>query len=199
MSAEAAPKKLWTPAEYLAWERAAPERHELVDGEIFAMAGASFAHNKIVGNVVRELGNALRGRPCDVTPSDLRVRIPTPSGGLYTYPDALVVCGEPEFEDTARDTLLNPTVIVEVLSDSTEAYDRGRKFRYYRAIPSLREYVLVAQDLPAVERHVRGDGGVWSLMQDLGAGDTLVLSSVGCEVPVDELYLKVFAAVAART
>lgn len=199
MCAEAAPKKLWTPAEYLAWERSAPERHELVDGEIFAMAGASFAHNKIVGNVVGELRQALRGRPCDVTPSDLRVRIPTPSGGLYTYPDALVVCGEPEFEDTARDTLLNPTVIVEVLSDSTEAYDRGRKFRYYRAIPSLREYVLVAQDVPAVERHVRGDGGVWSLMQDLGAGDTLVLSSVGCEVSVDELYLKVFAAVAAGT
>lgn len=197
MSAEAAAKRTWTPAEYLAWERAAPEKHELHDGEIFAMTGASFAHNKIVGNVVRELGNALRDRPCDVTPSDLRVKIP--AAGLYTYPDALVVCGEPQFEDAARDTLLNPTVIVEVLSDSTEAYDRGKKFRYYRSIPSLREYVLVAQDLPSVERHVCGEGGVWSLVQDLGAGGRLVLSSIGCEIAVDELYLKVFASVAAAT
>ncbi len=199
MSAEAAVKRTWTPAEYLAWERAAPERHELLDGEIFAMAGASFAHNKIVGNVVGELRQALRGSPCDVTPSDLRVRIPGPRGGLYTYPDALVVCGEPQFEDAARDTLLNPTVIVEVLSDSTEAYDRGKKFRSYRSIPSLREYVLVAQDTPSVERHLCGEGGVWSLVQDLGAGGTLVLSSIGCELAVDELYLKVFASVAAAT
>lgn len=199
MSAEAPAKRTWTPAEYLAWERASPERHEFHDGEIFAMAGASFAHNKIVGNMVRELGNALRNRPCDVVPSDLRVKIPVPGAGLYTYPDALVVCGEAHFEDDARDTLLNPTVILEVLSESTEAYDRGKKFRYYRAIPSLREYVLVAQDVPSVERHVCGEGGVWSLVQDLGAGGTLVLPSIGCEIAVDELYWKVFAEVAAAT
>ncbi len=141
MSAEAAGRRTWTPAEYLAWERAAPDKHEFLGGEIFAMAGASFAHNKIVGNIVGELRDALRDRPCDVTPSDLRVKIP--AVGLYTYPDAVVVCGEPQFEDDKLDTLLNPTVIVEVLSDSTEAYDRGKKFRYYRTIPSLRDYVLV--------------------------------------------------------
>lgn len=189
MSSESAAKRTWTPAEYLARERASSERHEFLAGEVFAMAGATFEHNKIVGNLVGELRSALRQRPCDVTPSDMRVKIP--AFGLYTYPDVTVVCGDPQFEDEVRDTLLNPTVIIEVLSESTEAYDRGKKFRYYRSIPSLREYVLVAQDAISVERYTRGDGGVWSL-QESGAGDTLVLASIGCEVPVGEIYLKVF-------
>jgi Uma2 family endonuclease len=196
VNAEAAPKRTWTPAEYLARERSSSEKHELVDGEIFAMAGASFVHNKIVGNLVRELGNALHHRPCDVTPSDLRVKVP--ATGLYTYPDVTVICGDALFEDAAQDTLLNPTVLVEVLSESTEGYDRGKKFRNYRSIATLREYVLVAQDMVSVERYTRGDDGVWSLHES-GAGERLVLASVGCEIAVDEIYLKVFPAPDAGT
>jgi Uma2 family endonuclease len=195
VNAEAAAKKIWTPAEYLAGERSSPERHEFFEGEIFAMAGASFEHNKIVANLVGELRSALRHRPCDVTPSDLRVKVP--ATGLYTYPDVTVVCGDPLFEDDARDTLLNPTVLVEVLSASTEGYDRGKKFRSYRSIATFREYVLVAQDAVSVERYTRGDDGVWSLHES-GAGERLVLASIGCEIAVDEIYLKVFPAPAAR-
>lgn len=187
--AEAIAKGVWTPAEYLAWERLQPERHEFFDGEIFAMSGASFDHNRIVLNLGGELRSALRHRRCDVTPSDLRVKVP--ATGLYTYPDLTVVCGEPLFEDGTRDTLLNPIVLVEVLSDSTERYDRGKKFRNYRSITTLREYVLVAQDAVSVERYTRGDDGVWSLHES-GAGEKLVLTSVGCEIAVDEIYLKVF-------
>ncbi len=195
MNAEAATQKIWTPAEYLALERSSPERHQLVDGEIFAMAGASFEHNTIVGNLVGELRNALRDRPCRVTPSDLRIHVP--ATGLYTYPDVTVVCGDPLFEDGARGTLLNPTVLVEVLSESTEGYDRGKKFRYYRSIASFREYVLVAQDVVSVERYTRGDDGVWSLHES-GAGGRLVLASIGCEIAVDEIYLKVFPGAGAK-
>jgi Uma2 family endonuclease len=191
VNAGAAAKKIWTPAEYLAAERSSPTRHEFFDGEIFAMAGASFEHNKIVGNLVGELRTALRHRPCDVTPSDLRVKVP--ATGLYTYPDVTVLCGDPLFDDDARDTLLNPTAFVEVLSESTEGYDRGKKFRNYRSIATFREYVLVAQDGVSVERYTRGDDGVWSLHES-GAGERLVLASIGCEIAVDEIYLKVFPA-----
>ena len=155
----------------------------------------SFEHNKIVGNLVGELRSALRHRPCDVTPSDQRVAVPVT--GLYTYPDVTVVCGAPLFEDDTRDTLLNPTVLIEVLSPSTEAYDRGKKFRNYRSIATFREYVLVAQDMVSVERYTRGDDGVWSL-HDSGAGERLVLASIGCEIAVDEIYLKVFPAPEAK-
>jgi Uma2 family endonuclease len=195
VNAGAAAKRSWTSAEYLAAERASPTKHEFFDGEIFAMAGASFEHNKIVGNLVGELRSALRHRPCDVTPSDLRVKVP--ATGLYTYPDVTVLCGDPLFEDDGRDTLLNPTVLVEVLSESTEGYDRGKKFRNYRSIATFREYVLVAQDGVAVERYTRGDDGVWSLHES-GAGERLVLASIGCEIAVDEIYLKVFPAAGAK-
>ena len=196
MNAGTAAKKIRTPEEYLAGERSSSEKHEFFDGEIFAMAGASFEHNKIVANLVGELRSALRHRPCDVTPSDLRVKVP--ATGLYTYPDVTVLCGEPLFEDEARDTLLNPTVLVEVLSDSTEGYDRGKKFRNYRSITTFREYVLVAQDMMSVERYTRGDDGVWSL-HERGPGEQLVLASLGCEIAVDEIYLKVFPAGSAST
>src|SRR5580698_2706245 len=125
MNGEAAQKRSWTPDEYLAMERSSPEKHEYCDGEVFAMAGASEKHNLIVANVVGELRNLLRRRPCKVYPSDMRVKIP--ATGLYTYPDASIVCHRPAFEDDTADTLLNPQAIVEVLSDSTEDYDRGTK------------------------------------------------------------------------
>ncbi|MEP7121655.1 MAG: Uma2 family endonuclease [Byssovorax sp.] len=196
MNAGTATKKGWTPAEYLAWERASPERHEFFDGDTFAIAGATFEHTKIVGNLVGELRSALRHRPCDVTPSDLRVKVP--ATGLYTYPDVTVLCGDPVFEDDVRDTLFNPTVLIEVLSESSEGYDRGKKFRNYRSIASFREYVLVAQDMMSIERYTRGDDGVWSLHES-GAGERLVLASIGCEIAVDEIYLKVFPAAGIAT
>jgi Uma2 family endonuclease len=194
VNGEAARKKVWTAAEYLAFERASTVRHELVDGEIVALAGASFEHNKIVGNLVRELGNALRERPCDVTPSDLRVKVP--ATGRYVYPDVTVLCGDPAFEDGERDTLLNPTVIFEVLSPTTEGEDRGKKFRNYRSIATFCEYVLVSQDAALVERYTRGEDGVWSL-REVGPGERLVLESIGYAITVDEIYLKVFAAASA--
>jgi len=189
MSAMAAEKKSRTAQEYLAWERQQPEKHEFHDGEVFAMAGATFEHNQIVINVGAELRSALRDKPCRVCASDLRVRVP--ATGLYTYPDASVVCGRPEFEDGSLDTLLNPLVLVEVLSESTQDYDRGTKFTNYRTIPSLREYVLISSDQVLVEHYTRGDDGLW-VLRDHRAGARLALPSVGCELAVDELYLKVF-------
>ena len=140
----AIPKPSLTPQEYLARERRATEKSEYYRGEIFAMAGASFEHSLIKDNLARESGNQLKDKPCRVITSDLRIKVN--ATGLYTYPDAVIVCDEPKFEDAQVDTLLNPRVIVEVLSDSTEKYDRGGKFAHYRQIPSLQEYVLVAQD-----------------------------------------------------
>jgi len=189
MSAMPAVKTMLTSEEYLAWERAQPEKHEFHDGEVFAMAGATFEHNQIVGNVVGELRAALRQMPCRVCLSDLRVKVP--ATGLYTYPDASVVCGRPEFEDGTLDTLLNPVVLVEVLSGSTEDYDRGTKFTNYRTVASLRDYVLISTDRILVEHYARSDDGSW-VLRELRAGDRVPLASVGCELAVDELYLKVF-------
>lgn len=189
MNASPTVKKSWTPEEYLAWERLQPEKHEFHDGEVFDMAGATFEHNKIVINVGAELRAALRQKPCDVCASDLRVKVP--ATGLYTYPDASVVCGPPAFEDDAVDTLLNPILLVEVLSPSTEDYDRGTKFKNYRTIASFREYLLVATDKVLVETHTRMEDGSW-VMREHEAGARVRLESVGCEIDVDELYLKVF-------
>jgi Uma2 family endonuclease len=176
-----------TPEEYLAWERAQPEKHAYYQGEVFAMAGASRAHNRLVFNIIAVLGPALRGRPCQGYPSDMRVRVTTT--GLYTYPDVTVVCGKPELED---DTLLNPQVVFEVVSPSTEGYDRGEKFWQYQSIPSFREYVLVSQHKVHVDHFVKRPDGWW-LLRSLGPGETIDLSSVGCSLPLDEVYLEVLA------
>lgn len=182
-------EKTWTPQEYLLWEETQPTRHEYLNGQIFAMAGASPEHNDIVANLLGALGNQLRDKPCRARGLDQRVKIP--ETGLYTYPDALVVCGRPEYEDEKRLTLLNPTVIVEVLSDSTESYDRGKKFRHYRSIPSFQDYLLVAQDTVWVEHYVRSSEGGW-ILHDTLPGGTITLASCGVQLRVDELYLKVF-------
>ncbi len=150
-----------TAPDYLQIERAAENKSEFRDGEIFAMAGGTFAHSAIAANMLRQLGNKLEGRPCVPCTSDLRVKIEM--AGAYAYPDVSVVCGERQFEDERRDTLLNPTVIVEILSDSTESYDRGRKFELYRRIPSLREYLLVSQRAPHIEQFIRQPNGGWLL------------------------------------
>jgi Uma2 family endonuclease len=177
-----------SPEEYLAFERASEEKHEYADGEVFAMAGCSRAHSLIMANIQRELGNALLDRPCEAHTSDMRVGIA--ATGRYVYPDASVVCGEPAFEDAEVDTLLNPNVIFEVLSDSSEAYDRGDKFAQYRSIPSVGDYVLISQKAVHVEHFQRQPDGRW-LLTILGPGQQLVLASTGVTVDVDRLYLKV--------
>ncbi len=150
------PKTRYTPEEYLALERSSETKHEYFKGEIFAMGGASSRHVLIVTNLVIELGSQLKKGPCRVFSTDLRVRVDT--SGLYTYPDVVVICDAPEFSDDQRDTLLNPVLIIEVLSDSTKDYDRGGKFEQYRTIKSFKEYLLVAQDRPHLE-HYPPNGG----------------------------------------
>ncbi len=185
----AVPKSFLTPEEYLARERRAETKSEYLRGEMFAMSGASREHNLIAGNVSRELGQQLRERPCEVYQADMRVKVsPT---GLYTYPDVTVACGELQFEDAEVDTLLNPTVLVEVLSPSTADYDRGGKFAHYRRLASLQEYILVSQDRPLVEHYVRQGSDQWLLTEQRGLEDTLVLPSIGCQIPLAEIYLKV--------
>ncbi len=184
----AAEKTRYTPEQYLALERKSPIKHEYYDGEMFAMAGASREHNLIAGNLYREISLQLRDRPCEAYISDLRVLVrPT---GLYAYPDVVAVCGEPQFQDREVDTLLNPTLIIEVLSPSTEAYDRGSKFAQYRRLESLREYVLVAQDRVCVERYTR-QGQEWVLTELNRLEDSLVLASIDCQVALSEIYAKV--------
>ena len=173
-----------TPEEYLALERRAEFRSEYVDGRIVAMTGAAKPHNTIAGNLYMSLRGRFRGGTCNVYMSDMRVRIG--DGHRYTYPDVVAACGE-RFADGVMDTLTNPALIVEVHSPSTEAYDRGDKFWSDRAIDSLREYVLVAQDRVRVDRFVR-HGEFWTLstIDDIDA--ELELTSVGCVVPLREIY-----------
>jgi len=187
--AVAAAQTRLTPEEYLAKERAAEQRHEYAGGEVFAMAGGTREHALIAVNFVSALHAALIERPCEVYNSEMRVKIPTTT--RYVYPDAAVACGGPKFEDEVRDTLLNPLLIVEVLSDSTEAYDRGDKFAQYQTIPSLQEYVLASQKSPRVEIFRRLPDGTW-LLRIAGPGARVSLESVQCEIAVDRAYLKVF-------
>jgi Uma2 family endonuclease len=184
----AALKTRLTPEQYLAEERKSPLKHEYRDGAMVAMPRANRWHNLIAGNLFGEIRAQLRDRPCEVYMSDVRVKVsPT---GLYTYPDVVAVCGERQFEDSEVDTLLNPTTIIEVLSPSTEAYDRGNKFAHYRRLPSLREYVLVAQDRVRVERYTR-QGDEWLLTELNRLEDVLRLESIACAVPLSEIYAKV--------
>lgn len=182
-------KSYLTPEEYLEIERRAETRSEYLDGEIFAMTGASLSHNLIVTNLNGSLWLQLRRRPCQVTANDLRVHIP--ATGLYTYPDVIVVCGEPRLTDEHLDTLLNPTFMIEVLSSSTEAYDRGKKFEHYRTIESLAEFLLVAQDTPRIEQYVRQPDGRWLFTAIAGQEGTLALPSIECELSLAEVYEKV--------
>ena len=175
--------------DYLAFERASAEKHEYRAGAIVAMVGASYAHNTIVGNAFASLRTRLRDGSCRVNFSDLRVQIP--GERFYTYPDLTVICGQPRFSDNRQDTLLNPQLIVEVLSPSTEAYDRGTKFQYYREIESLREYLLIAQDKARIELFSRQTGGLWTLSEAIGHGSTLRLAALDCVLPLSEVYEEV--------
>ncbi|MBA3531535.1 MAG: Uma2 family endonuclease [Ardenticatenales bacterium] len=178
-----------TPETYLARERQATTKSEYLAGTAVAMSGASRAHNLIVTNLVRELSTQLAERPCEVYPSDMRVHIPAASA--YTYPDVVVVCGEPEFIDEQFDTLRNPTLLVEMLSDSTEAYDRGKKFELYRRLPSLHLYLLVAQDEVFIERYVRQADNEWVLSDFVHLADSIPLEAIQVELSMAQVYRKV--------
>ncbi|AUB80383.1 Uma2 family endonuclease [Candidatus Thiodictyon syntrophicum] len=184
------PKPILTFDDWLATERAAiEERSEYIDGEVFAMTGAREQHNLIVTNLIGELHPQMKGRPCRIYANDMKVRIRTANAG--TYPDLVALCGEHEFLDERRDLLLNPSLIVEVLSNSTEAYDRGGKFAIYRRIPSLTEYLLVSQYRVAVELFSRGADDRWTLSEFTALDATVTLASVGCTLTLAEIYDKV--------
>jgi Uma2 family endonuclease len=178
-------KLRFTPEQYLELERKAAYKSEFLHGEIFAMAGVSYAHSVIATNLALALQSRMARGPCRTIAGDLRVCVD--DADLYTYPDVLVVCGKPEFSDSQFDTLANPKVIAEVLSPSTEAYDRGEKFSYYRRLQSLTDYLLVAQDRMRVEHYAR-QGAQWLLTVVEGAEAVLTLASLGCEVPLSGIY-----------
>ena len=182
----AVPKRMLTPAEYLTIERAAEFKSEFYRGEMFAMADASREHILIAGNVTGELRNQFKGRCCEVYSNDMRVKVS--ATGLYTYPDVVIVCGEPEFLDAEVDTLLNPTVLIEVLSPSTESYDRGAKAEQYRRIPTLREHVLITQDRPHVDVLIRQADGSWLLRETNDLDQVVTLPSVSVSLPMREIY-----------
>ena len=176
-------KKKLTEAEYLAIERAAEFRSEFYNGEMFAMAGAKYPHNRIKDNLALQIGAQLAGEPCFPLISDMRVKVV--KTGLLTYPDILIVCGDPEFPDAeTTDVLLNPSVIVEVLSPPTEKYDRGPKFRQYQLIESLKEIVLVSQDEPVIERFVRQSSDSWEFTNTTGPENEFAFGTVPVRVPM---------------
>jgi Uma2 family endonuclease len=187
MSAQPQPRL--TPEQYLEIERASEFRNEYYNGRMYAMSGGSHPHAIIIANLARELGNALKKSSCSVAASDARVRVSL--HGLYTYPDVVVVCGEPRYADDQRDTILNPVLIVEVLSPSTEAYDRGFKFAQYRKLESVQEYGLVSQAEPRVEVFRKQPSGDWLLSEAAGLDASCRFDSVGCPVALAEIYSKV--------
>lgn len=182
-------KSFVSPEEYVRLERQAEYKSEYLNGEMFAMSGASREHNLIAGNIVGELNQQLRGKPYEVYPSDMRVKVT--ATGLYTYPDVIVVCGEPKFEDDYVDTLLNPTLLVEVLSPSTERSDRIAKTSYYRTLDSLTEHLLVAQDEVRVEQYVKQAKGEWLLFEYTSLDGSVELQSISCKLDIRDVYDKV--------
>lgn len=195
-----AEKRRLTLQEYLAIDEASEIRHEFLDGEIFAMSGATFWHTLIKDNLSRSLGNKLAANDandCYVLTSDQRVKVS--ATGLYTYPDILICCGGPVFDEEIRNTLVNPRVLIEVLSESTERYDRGAKFGHYRQLASVQEYLLIAQDRPCVERFIRqaagggksaaADNWLLTAVTDLAAA--VEITSVGVTVPLADIYERV--------
>ena len=187
MSAQTQPRV--TPEQYLEIERAAEFRNEYYNGRIYAMSGGSWTHAVVIGNFASALSGVLKKRPCFVTSSDMRMCV-SPAG-LYTYPDIMVVCGEPKFLDRRTDTVMNPALVVEVLSPSTEAYDRGFKAAQYRTVESLKEYALVSQAEARVEVFRRKSAHEWLMSEFVGPEAVCRLDSVECEVALAEIYDKV--------
>jgi len=178
-----------TPAEYLAIERKSEQKQEYFCGELFAMGGASRAHNSISLNIGSELRHLFREKDCVAFVADMRVKVGT--SGLYAYPDIVATCQPPKFEDKQLDTLTNPQVIIEVLSKSTESYDRGLKFELYRGIESLSDYILVAQDRIAVDHFTRMDNGSWHLHPHQSLTDCIEIASIDCRLGLEDVYHKV--------
>ena len=179
---------LWTPEEYISLERKATRKSEYLSGEILAMSGASLAHTRITLDIATELNIQLRGQKCEVVTNDMRVKT-TPIVS-YFYPDVVLFCGEPLFEDETFDTLLNPVVIIEVLLPSTEAYDRGEKFESYKQLLSLKEFILVSQDKVHVEHHCLQDTQ-WKLKEFHALQDSITLSAIGCKLSLRDIYTRV--------
>jgi Uma2 family endonuclease len=177
-----------TAEEYLALDRAAEFRSEFIDGEIIAMSGGSQRHSKLQINLALEVETALRGTPCQAFSADLRVRVST---RMYAYPDLTVVCGDLMLADGRQDILLNPKIIFEVLSPSTEYYDRGVKFRRYREVESLTDYILVDQDQARIEQFTRGDAHTWTFRDYQDASEILLIESIGVSLPIARIYERI--------
>ncbi|MCK9209412.1 MAG: Uma2 family endonuclease [Ignavibacteriaceae bacterium] len=182
-------KTFITPEEYLEIERKAGFKSEYFNGEMFALAGAGKTHNKISSNLIINIGAHLKNKSCLIYGSDMKVKIK--SSGLYTYPDISVVCGDEKFEDDESDILLNPKLVIEILSESTESYDRGKKFEHYRTLESLQEYVLVSQEKPKVEQFLKQPDDKWLYSEVNGIDSIVPLSSIECEIDLKEIYHKV--------
>ncbi|MEI6179526.1 MAG: Uma2 family endonuclease [Chloroflexales bacterium] len=178
-----------TEEEYLALERTSTTKHEYYSGRIYAMTGAKEPHNLINSNALAALHSQLRRKPCRIYASDMRVKVI--KTGLNTYPNIVIICGQPQFTDSTRDTVINPVVVIEILSDSTERYDRGMKFQNYRTIDTLRDYILIAQDHHHIEHFSRQDGGLWVLQEAISDVDDIRILSIECTLNVQDVYEKV--------
>lgn len=183
------PDPHWSPREYLVIERDSEMRHEYLAGQIFAMGGASRNHNLITLNIGSQLHAHFRGKTCETYVNDMRVKVD--SSGLFTYPDIVIICNKPQFEDDEVDTLLNPQVLIEVLSQSTESYDRGKKFEHYRQLPSLEEYLLVSQDEPHIEHFVKQSEDHWLLSEATGLDASICLPTIDYRLQLAEVYAKI--------
>lgn len=180
----------YTPEAYLEFERAAETRHEYIDGYIYAMAGESLSHSRICLNIAAEMRRVLKGSRCEALSPNMKVRAETK--GLFAYPNLSIVCGEPVFHDDQKDVLLNPQVIIEVLSPSTQRYDQTKKFfRYRKEIPSLTDYILIYQDVAFIEHHEKHSDGRWVHNVFDGLQDTLRIPSIECEISMAEIYDRV--------
>lgn len=178
-----------SPEDYLATERESDTKSEYFDGTVYAMTGAHINHVRIATNLTVELVTQLRGRRCDVLANEMKVGLQ--NSRKFFYPDVTVLCGEPQFHDERRDIILNPLLVIEILSNSTEAFDRGAKFQAYQTLDSLKEYMLVAQDKPVVEQYVRQAGGKWTYAAVIGLESSLLLPSVECTLNLSAVYDKV--------
>ncbi|MGI8640570.1 MAG: Uma2 family endonuclease [Pyrinomonadaceae bacterium] len=184
----ALPKPVYNLDEYLALEESAEYRSQFYNGEIFAMAGASRKHNIAAGNIYANLHFQLRNRPCEIYQNDMRIKV---NAEFYTYPDIVVVCDEPQIEKKRGENLLNPLVIIEVLSPSTEKFDRGEKARLYRLMPSLKEYILISQDKPYIEHFVHQENGGWLLTEIAEMSEIFQLPTIFCELNLSDIYARI--------
>ena len=182
-------KKYYTPEEYLEFEEIAEYKSEYYQGEIFAMAGASINHNRITGNVFTGLNQGLTKKNCEAFINEMRIWVS--SKDLFTYPDILVICGKPEFYPNRNDTITNPLIIIEVLSDSTKNYDRGEKFEFYRSIPTFREYILIDQYKIHIEHFYIADNEKWTLVEYNDLSDILKLTKINFNISIKEIYSRV--------